>query len=98
MIFYRFGEIPKNEKSCIWKGEEKVGEEFGVSVYEAHKNINGTYSPVLPMPVNMSTLDTFLYFIRYYNGKKYLVTGDVLPFVGTDWEPLIKNVKILKEL
>lgn len=34
MIFYRFGEIPINEKSCIWKGEEKVGEELGVSVYE----------------------------------------------------------------
>ena len=33
MIFYRFGEIPKNEKSCIWKGEEKIGEELGVSVY-----------------------------------------------------------------
>ena len=56
MIFYRFGEIPKNEKSCIWKGEEKVGEELGVSVYEAHKNINGVYSPVLPMTVNMRTL------------------------------------------
>ena len=98
MIFYRFGEIPKNEKSCIWRGEEKVGEEFGVSVYEAHKNINGQYSPVLPMPANMSTLDTFLHFIRYYSGKKYLVTGDVLPFVGIDGEPLIKNVKILKEL
>ena len=27
MIFYRFGEIPKNEKSCIWRGEEKIGEE-----------------------------------------------------------------------
>lgn len=26
MIFYRFGEIPENEKSCIWRGEEKVGE------------------------------------------------------------------------
>lgn len=98
MIFYRFGEIPKNEKSCIWEGEEKVGEELGVSVYEAHKNINGLYSPVLPMPANMSTLDTFLHFIRYYSGKKYLVTGDVLPFVGIDGEPLIKNVKILKEL
>lgn len=24
MIFYRFGEIPKNEKSCIWRGEEKI--------------------------------------------------------------------------
>lgn len=39
MILYRFGEISKNEKSCIWKGNEKVGEEPGV--YEAHKNING---------------------------------------------------------
>lgn len=98
MIFYRFGEIPKNEKSCIWKGEEKVGEELGVSVYEAHKNINGLYSPVLPMPTNTSAFDTFLHLIRYYSGKKYLVTGDVLPFVGMDGEPLIKNVKILKEL
>lgn len=76
MIFYRFGEIPKNEKSCIWKGEEKVGEELGVSVYEAHKNINGLYSPVLPMPTNTSALDTFLYLIRYYSGKKYLVPDE----------------------
>lgn len=98
MIFYRFGEIPKNEKSCIWKNEEKVGEEPGVSVYEAHKNINGLYSPVLPMPTNISAFNTFLHLIRYYSGKKYLVTGNVLPFVGTDGEPLIKNIKILKEL
>lgn len=98
MIYYRFGEIPINEKSGIWKGEEKVGEELGVSVYEAHKNINGSYSPVLPMPTNTTTLDTFLYFIKYYIGKRYLVTGDVLPSVGIDGEPLIINVKILKEL
>lgn len=39
-----------------------------------------------------------LHLIRYYSGKKYLVTGDVLPFVGMDGEPLIKNVKILKEI
>lgn len=98
MIFYRFGEIPKNEKSCIWKGDEKIGEEPGVSVYEAHKNINGLYSPVLPMPANISALDTFLHLLRYYSGKKYLVTGDLLDETGTDGEPLIKNVKILKEL
>lgn len=98
MIFYRFDEIPKNEKSCIWRGEEKIGEELGVSVYEAHKNINGTYSPVLPMPTNRSAFETFLHLIGYYNGKKYLVTGDLLDETGTDGEPLIKNVKILKEL
>lgn len=98
MIFYRFGEIPENEKSCIWKGEEKVGEELGVSVYEAHKNINGLYSPVLPMPATINTFDTFIHFIKYYSGKKYLVIGDVLPSVGIDGEPIIVNVKILKEL
>lgn len=90
MIFYRFGEIPKNEKSCIWRGEEKIGEEPGV--YEAHKNINGTYSPVLPFPTNEKAFND----IAYFTGDKYLVTGDLLD--GTDGEPLIKNVKILKKL
>ena len=42
MIFYRFGEIPENECSSIWNNnDEVIGKEKGVSVYEAHKNING---------------------------------------------------------
>ena len=94
MIFYRFGEIPKNEKSCIWRGEEEIGEELGV--YEAHKNINGTYSPVLPFPTNEMAFNDFIEHIAYFTGNKYLVTGDLLD--GTDGEPLIKNVKILKKL
>ena len=98
MIFYRFGEIPKNGKSCIWRGEEKIGEELGVSVYEAHKNINGTYSPVLPFPTNEKAFNSFIYYIKYFTGNKYLVTGDLLDETGTDGEPLIKNVKILKKL
>lgn len=98
MIFYRFGEIPKNEKSYIWKGNEKVGEEPGVSVYEAHKNINGTYSPVLPFPTSEKAFNDFIYHIEYFTGNKYLVTGDLLDKTGTNGEPLIKNVKILKEL
>ena len=98
MIFYRFGEIPKNEKSCIWRGEEKIGEEPGVSVYEAHKNINGTYSPVLPFPTNEKAFNDFIHHIEYFTGNKYLVTGDLLDESGTDGEPLIKNVKIIKKL
>ena len=98
MIFYRFGEIPKNEKSCIWKGDEKIGEEPGVSVYEAHKNINGTYSPVLPFPTNEKAFNDFIKHIEYFTGNKYLVTGDLLDEIGTDGEPLIKNVKILMKL
>lgn len=87
-------EILKNEKSCIWKCNEKVGEEPGV--YEAHKNINGTYSPVLPFPTNEMAFNDFIYNVKYFTGNKYLVTGDLLD--GTDGEPLIKNVKILKKL
>ena len=98
MIFYRFGEIPKNGKSCIWKGDEKIGEEPGVSVYEAHKNINGTYSPVLPFPTNEKAFNDFIYYMRYFTGDKYLVTGDLLDETGTDGESLINNVKILKKI
>lgn len=98
MIFYRFDEIPKNEKSCIWRGEEKIGKENGMSVYEAHKNINGTYSPVLPFPISEIAFNSFIYYIKYFTGNKYLVTGDLLDETGTDGEPLIKNVKILKKL
>ena len=98
MIFYRFNEIPKNEKSCIWRGDEKIGEEPGVSVYEAHKNINGTYSPVLPFPTNEKAFNDFIHHVAYFTGNKYLVTGDLLDETGTDGEPLIKNVKILKKL
>lgn len=97
MIFYRFDEIPKNEKSCIWRGEEKIGKENGVSVYEAHKNINGTYSPVLPFPTNEMAFNDFIEHIAYFTGNKYLVTGDLLDETGTNGEPLIKNVKILKK-
>lgn len=97
MIFYRFGEIPEDACSSIWNNNnEVIGKEKGVSVYEAHKNINGTYSPVLPFPTNEMAFNDFIYNVKYFTGNKYLVTGDLLD--GTDGEPLIKNVKILKKL
>ena len=80
------------------KGDEKIGEEPGVSVYEAHKNINGTYSPVLPFPISEKALNSFIINIAYSTNNKYLVTGDLLDKIGTDGEPLIKNVKILMKL
>lgn len=99
MIFYRFGDIPEDECSSIWNNNnEVIGKEKGVSVYEAHKNINGTYSPVLPFPTNEMAFNDFIKHIAYFTGNKYLVTGDLLDETGTDGEPLIKNVKILKKL
>ena len=97
--FYRFGDIPEDERSSIWNNnDEVIGKEKGVSVYEAHKNINGTYSPVIPFPTNEKALNDFIYHIGYFTGNKYLVTGDLLDETGTDGEPLIKNVKIIKKL
>lgn len=99
MIFYRFDDIPEDECSSIWNNSnEVIGKEKGVSVYEAHKNINGTYSPVLPFPTNEKAFNGFIYHVAYFTGNKYLVTGDLLDETGTDGEPLIKNVKILKKL
>ena len=99
MIFYRFGEIPEDECSSIWNNNnEVISKEKGVSVYEAHKNINGTYSPVLPFPTSEIALNSFIINVAYFTGNKYLVTGNLLDETGTDGEPLIKNVKILKKL
>ena len=99
MIFYRFGEIPEDECSSIWNNNnEVIGKEKGVSVYEAHKNINGTYSPVLPFPTNEMAFNDFIYNVKYSTGNKYLGTGDLLDETGTDGEPLIKNVKILNKI
>ena len=97
--FYRFGDIPEDKYSSIWNNnDEVIGKEKGVSVYEAHKNINGTYSPVIPFPTNEKAFNDFIYYIRYFNSNKYLVSGDLLDETGTDGEPLINNVKIIKKL
>ena len=99
MIFYRFGEIPEDACSSIWNNNnEVIGKEKGVSVYEAHKNINGIYSPVLSFSTNKMAFNDFISPVHYCTCNKYLVTGDLLDETGTDGEPLIKNVKILKKL
>ena len=99
MIFYRFGEIPEDACSSIWNNNnEVIGKEKGVSVYEAHKNINGTYSPVLPFPTNEMAFNDFIYNVKYFTGNKYLVTGDLLDETGTDGDPLIRNVKNIKKI
>lgn len=60
--------------------------------------MNGTYSPVLPFPTSEIALNSFIINVAYFTGNKYLVTGNLLDETGTDGEPLIKNVKILKKL
>ena len=95
--YIRFGEIPKNERSSIYKGEVKIGEELGVSVYDA-VYINNYWRIVLPNKLKCEIGFDLYNFISDKNRKIYLVMGDELSQKGSTNEPLIVNVKIIKEL
>ena len=96
-MYLRFGEIPEGEQSDIHFRGEPVAKEEGVSVYHAKVDDDGTVNVCLPLPMTEDKLDTFISLVKYEDRKCYLVEGD---FVGrgSDNEPLIKNVKILKEV
>jgi hypothetical protein len=94
--YVRFGNLPPHEKSGIWKSDKLIGYEDGVSVYDCCID-NGTYKLVIPTPLNISSLYTIQGFIMYDKRKVYLVTGEEVG-KGTDNEPVIKHVKIEREI
>lgn len=103
--YIRIGEIPEDEKSSIHRGDAIIGEEKGVSVYNCMK-INGKYHIVMPLPLKKGQGDTYEILIqeitqcRYEieNPRKvYLVTGDEVG-LGSDNEPVIQNVSIIKDI
>ena len=102
--YIRFGEIPENEVSGIYcGGEVKVGEEKGVSVYDAVE-IDGEWRVVLPNPLLKEVgfdLYNFIsntkHLVETEHRPMYLVQGDEVG-KGTTNEPLLRNVKIIKEL
>ena len=104
--YIRFGDIPVNEVSGIYRVDEKISEEKGVSVYDAVM-IDGKWRVVLPLPL-MKEVGYDLYnFIQgtEYDEKSfpteykpmYLVQGDEVGKGSTN-EPLLKNVKIIRKL
>lgn len=94
--FIRFGELPKDGKSTIFKGNEPIGKESGVSVYEVYRNDNGYYVPVLPYPMTEHTLDDYVYHLNYFRGRVYLVHGDIVGY-GSNNEPLV-DIKTMIEI
>lgn len=97
--YIRFGEIPENEISGIYHNEVCVGYEKGVSVYEA-QFLEGQWRVVLPYPMKHEVgfdLYGIISMIENNQIKAYLVQGDVVGS-GTTNEPVLKNVKIVKEL
>lgn len=103
--YIRFGEIPKNERSGIYRGDSKIGEELGVSVYDA-TYIDGKLRIVLPEKLsskianslysvlNNALQDEWQVEIPY---DVFLVTGDEVG-KGSDNEPLIRNIRILEKI
>ena len=97
MQYIRFGDIPENEESSVYNGEELIGKERGVSVYPALEDKDGSIIFGLHLPITRTTLYTMQHLIEYDNRPCYLVEG-VFVGNGSDGEPLIKNVKIVREI
>ena len=95
-LYIRFGDIPNNEKSKIYRGEEEIGEENGVSVYPAFES-NGDIVIGLTFPITRTSLHTQQHLLEYDNRPCYLVSGDCVG-KGIDGEPLIRNICIIKQL
>jgi len=91
-MYLRFGKIPINEKSKIYNGELFVGHEKGVSVYACVK-IEGEYKLIFP---NI-TASACVSLSGVLERQCYLVDGKRIG-TGSDGEPLIININIIKLL
>lgn len=103
--YIRIGEIPINECSSIHRGDIILGYEKGVSVYHAIK-YEDKWRILMPSVFKEGQGNTYETLIqevtqcRYKisNPRKvYLVSGDEVG-IGSDNEPLLKNVKILEDI
>lgn len=95
-MYIRFGKFPEDERSVITWRRVKLGKENGVSVWDCCE-IHGKYRIVVPDKINENTMEDIQYFISNHNDEAYLVDGDLFGY-GTDGEPVIRNVKIIKKL
>lgn len=97
--FIRIGEIPEGEKSNIYRGDEKIGEEEGVCVYRAIK-VDRKWNIIFPSPLRERKIFTLLQLkcmLERGDTKAYLCGGDVVG-TGSDGEPLIRNVEIFADI
>lgn len=104
-FYIRIGDIPNEEKSSIYRGDVVVGYEDGVSVYNCVET-DGLYRIVMPFPLKEGQGMTYECLIQEITQCRYeienprnvyLVSG-IEVGKGHDNEPLIKDVKILKDL
>ncbi len=103
--YIRIGEIPEDEISKIHRGDAIIGSEKGVSVYNAVK-IKDKWRIVMPIPFKEGQGNTYECLIQNVTEccykidqpqKVYLVTGNEVG-IGSDNEPLIKDVRVIQEI
>lgn len=89
--YIRYGEIPRDNKSTIHQAGEIIGKEKGVSVFEY---IEGRG---IVVPDTENGRDDFFKLSKSYWKPQYLVEGEEIG-IGSDGEPLLKNISIVKIL
>ena len=103
--YIRIGDIPLNEESRIHRGDVILGYEKGVSVYNAIL-LDDKWRIIMPLPFKEGQGVTYENLIqevtecRYEISETrriYLVEGDEVG-IGSDNEPLLKNVRILEDI
>ena len=99
MIYIRFGLIPEDERSKEFYRGEYIKTLDGVSVYNVFMD-NGIPQIVLPNPCNEGSIDTIhgllIDAIAFGKGV-FIVEGNEIG-IGSDGEPLIRNVKITEDV
>ena len=95
--YIRFGDIPTGERSTVWRVETPVEKERGVSVYNCLMVGDEVMGVVLPIPITEQSLNTFQSLVQYDDRPCYLVEGDCVGR-GSDGEPLLRNVEIVKQI
>lgn len=91
--YIRLGDIPKDELSL---NHSTKNFEKGVSVFRGIV-YKGNYLPIVEYPEDAGTIIPMQSLFSYCGKPAYLVEGDEIG-LGSDGEPLIKNVHIIKRI
>lgn len=95
--YIRFGLWPKSERSQNFLIRDRVVLEKGVSAYHVDYDLDEDRWAIDPS-VNPDTIAGTMQSLIYSNRPIFLVKGDEIEEEGSDGEPLLHNVVMIKQL
>ena len=96
LLYVRFGEIPKDEESQIYSDNIIIGNEEGVSVYEAIERKKRGRKEIQIIYPDL-TYNSCVTMSGCIQREAWEVIGDKVGY-GSDGEPLLQNVKVIRRL